>query len=205
MAGERISEIVGAVKCYTYLDQAPVQRIDVRKGLDDTLVILRSKLRAGVDVTRHYAPNLPEIEAYGSELNQVWTNLVDNATDAMDGRGAIDIYADPERRGRRPGPHLRHRPGHPGRRRCHGSSSPSSPPRRRAWGPGLACTSPTRSSRATAAGSKWSRPGEGTCFIVTLPAKVAAPSERGRGRDGPAATAGHDEPPVADGAVEGRR
>ena len=95
MAGERISEIVGAVKSYTYLDQAPVQRIDVRKGLDDTLVILRSKLRAGVDVTRHYAPNLPEIEAYGSELNQVWTNLVDNAADAMDGRGAIDIYADP--------------------------------------------------------------------------------------------------------------
>ena len=105
MAGERISEIVGAVKSYTYLDQAPVQRIDVRKGLDDTLVILRSKLRAGVDVTRHYAPNLPEIEAYGSELNQVWTNLVDNATDAMDGRGAIDIHADPAMR-RRPGPHL---------------------------------------------------------------------------------------------------
>ena len=95
MAGERISEIVGAVKSYTYLDQAPVQRIDVRKGLDDTLVILRSKLRAGVDVTRYYAPNLPEIEAYGSELNQVWTNLVDNAVDAMDGRGAIDIHADP--------------------------------------------------------------------------------------------------------------
>jgi signal transduction histidine kinase len=94
MAGERISEIVGAVKSYTYLDQAPVQRIDVRKGLDDTLVILRSKLRM-VDVTRYYAPNLPELEAYGSELNQVWTNLVDNAVDAMDGRGALDIHADP--------------------------------------------------------------------------------------------------------------
>ena len=66
MAGERISEIVGAVKTYAYLDQAPVQRIDVRKGLDDTLVILRHKLSAGVDVTRHYAPDLPEIEAYGS-------------------------------------------------------------------------------------------------------------------------------------------
>jgi signal transduction histidine kinase len=94
MAGERISEIVGAVKSYTYLDQAPVQRIDVRKGLDDTLVILRSKLRM-IDVTRYYAPELPEIDAYGSELNQVWTNLVDNAADAMDGRGAIDIHADP--------------------------------------------------------------------------------------------------------------
>jgi len=95
MAGERISEIVGAVKSYTYLDQAPVQRIDVRSGLDNTLVILRSKLKSGVDVTRHYAADLPEIEAYGSELNQVWTNLIDNAADAMDGRGAIDIYADP--------------------------------------------------------------------------------------------------------------
>jgi signal transduction histidine kinase len=94
MAGERISEIVGAVKSYTYLDQAPVQRIDVRSGLDDTLVILRFKLKAGVDVTRHYAEGLPEIEGYGSELNQVWTNLIDNAVDAMDGRGAIDIYAD---------------------------------------------------------------------------------------------------------------
>ena len=94
MAGDRISEIVGAVKSYAYLDQAPIQRIDVREGLDNTLVILRSKLRAGVDVTRHYADNLPQIEAFGSELNQVWTNLVDNATDAMGGQGAIDIYAD---------------------------------------------------------------------------------------------------------------
>ncbi len=95
MAGERISEIVGAVKSYAYLDQAPVQRIDVKAGIDNTLVILRSKLKAGIDVTRHYAPDLPEIEAYGSELNQVWTNLIDNAADAMDGRGAIDIYVNP--------------------------------------------------------------------------------------------------------------
>ena len=91
MAGERISEIVGAVKTYVYLDQAPVQRVNVLAGLDNTLVILRSKLGA-VDVTRHYAPDVPEIDAYGSELNQVWTNLIDNAVDAMDGRGAIDIH-----------------------------------------------------------------------------------------------------------------
>ena len=67
-------------------------------------------------MTRHYAPNLPEIEAYGSELNQVWTNLVDNAVDAMDGRGAIDIYADPTEDG---GVQVRicdTGPGHPGRR-----------------------------------------------------------------------------------------
>jgi signal transduction histidine kinase len=93
MAGERISEVVGAVKSYAYLDQAPVQRVDVRKGLDDTLVILRHKLKAGIEVTRDYDPGLPEIEAWGSELNQVWTNLIDNAADAMDGRGTISIRA----------------------------------------------------------------------------------------------------------------
>ena len=93
MAGERISEVVGAVKSYAYLDQAPMQRIDVRKGLDDTLVILRHKLKTGIEVTRDYDPDLPEVEAWGSELNQVWTNLIDNAADAMDGRGAITIRA----------------------------------------------------------------------------------------------------------------
>jgi signal transduction histidine kinase len=94
MAGDRISEIVGAVKSYAYLDQAPVQRIDVRQGLDDTLVILRHKLKAGIEVTRDYDPNLPEIDAWGSELNQVWTNLIDNAADAMDGKGTISIRAE---------------------------------------------------------------------------------------------------------------
>jgi signal transduction histidine kinase len=82
------------VKSYAYLDQAPVQRIDVRKGLDDTLVILRHKLKqGGIEVTRDYDPDLPEIEAWGSELNQVWTNLIDNAADAMDGKGGISIRA----------------------------------------------------------------------------------------------------------------
>jgi signal transduction histidine kinase len=89
----RMSEIVGAVKGYAYLDQAPVQRIDVRTGIEQTLVILRHKLRDGVEVTVELADDLPEIEAYGSELNQVWTNLVDNAIDAMDGRGHITITA----------------------------------------------------------------------------------------------------------------
>jgi signal transduction histidine kinase len=89
----RISEIVKAVKEYSYMDQAPVQRVDVRAGLDNTLVILRPKLKAGVSITREYEPDLPEIEAFGSELNQVWTNLLDNAIDAMDGRGEIRIRA----------------------------------------------------------------------------------------------------------------
>ncbi len=99
MAADRISEIVGAVKSYAYLDQAPVQRIDVRKGLDDTLVILAHKLKAGVDVMRDYAPDLPEIDAYGSELNQVWTNIIDNAVMAMEGRGALEVRAEPTEEG----------------------------------------------------------------------------------------------------------
>lgn len=87
----RISEIIKALKSYVYLDQAPVQAVDVHKGLDDTLVLLRNKLKGGVTVHREYADVLPRIEAYGSELNQVWTNLIDNAVDAMDGQGEITL------------------------------------------------------------------------------------------------------------------
>jgi signal transduction histidine kinase len=94
MAVGRISEIVGAVKGYSYLDQAPTQRVDLRVQLEQTLVILRHRLRDGVTVERHVADDLPEIEAYGSELNQVWTNLVENAIDAMDGRGTLTVRAE---------------------------------------------------------------------------------------------------------------
>ena len=89
----RISEIVRAVKDYSYMDQAPVQRVDVRTGIDNTLVILRPKLKDGVTIVRDFAPDLPTIDAYGSELNQVWTNLIDNAVDAMGGKGTIRIRA----------------------------------------------------------------------------------------------------------------
>ena len=82
-SAERISEIVRAVKSYSYLDQAPIQQVDVHEGLENTLIILRHKLKNGVHVTRDYAPDLPRIEAHGSELNQVWTNIIDNAIDAM--------------------------------------------------------------------------------------------------------------------------
>lgn len=92
MAATRIGDIVRAVKGYAYLDQAPTQRIDVRDGLRDTLVILRHRLR-DMSVTEAYADDLPEIEAYGGELNQVWTNLVDNAVDALDGSGSIEVSA----------------------------------------------------------------------------------------------------------------
>ena len=89
----RIVEIVKALKTYTYVDQAPVQSVDVRQGLDNTLIILHSKLKKGVTVLREYAEDLPLIQAYASELNQVWTNLIDNAIDAMDGKGTLTIRA----------------------------------------------------------------------------------------------------------------
>ena len=88
---QRISEIVRALKSYTYLDQAPRQTVNVHDGLDNTLIILRSKLQAGVSIQRQYAPDLPLIDAYGSELNQVWTNLIDNSIDAMGGKGEIQL------------------------------------------------------------------------------------------------------------------
>ncbi|MEZ4771373.1 MAG: CoA-binding protein [Caldilineales bacterium] len=78
----RIADIVKALKSYVYLDQAPVQSVDIHEGLDNTLLILRSKL-AGIPVRREYEPDLPKIEGYGSELNQVWTNILDNAADAL--------------------------------------------------------------------------------------------------------------------------
>ena len=85
----RISEIVKSLKSYVYLDQAPQQSIDIHAGLDDTLVMLRSKLEDGVQVRREYAADLPRIEAFGSELNQVWTNIIDNAASALEGHGEI--------------------------------------------------------------------------------------------------------------------
>jgi signal transduction histidine kinase len=88
---ERISQIVHAVKSYAYLDQAPLLEVDVHEGLENTLVIMQHKLKKGVTVKREYAPDLPRIEAYASELNQVWTNIIDNALDAMNGKGEINI------------------------------------------------------------------------------------------------------------------
>ena len=88
---ERISQIVHAVKSYTYLGQAPLLEVDVHEGLENTLVIMQHKLKKGVTVKRDYSANLPRIEAYASELNQVWTNIIDNAVDAMKGKGEIRI------------------------------------------------------------------------------------------------------------------
>ncbi len=85
----RISQIVKSLKSYAYLDQAPIQAVNLHEGLDDTLVLLRNKLKAGVNVRREYLEDLPIIQGYGSELNQVWTNIIDNAIDAMDGKGEL--------------------------------------------------------------------------------------------------------------------
>ena len=87
---DQIAAIVKAMKSYVYLDQAPVQDVDIHEGLENTLVILKHKLKRGIRIHREYADELPPVRAYGSELNQVWTNLIDNAVDAMGGQG--DIY-----------------------------------------------------------------------------------------------------------------
>jgi len=85
----RILQIVQAMKAYTYLDQAPLLEVDVHEGLENTLVIMQHKLKNGVTIRREYSSDLPHIEAYASELNQVWTNIIDNAVDAMNGKGEI--------------------------------------------------------------------------------------------------------------------
>ena len=96
-ATRRISELVAAVKSYSQLDRAPVQDVEVTQGLESTLVMLGHKLRAGsITVQREYADDVPLVEASPGELNQVWTNLIDNAVDAMDGGGTLTVrtYAD---------------------------------------------------------------------------------------------------------------
>jgi signal transduction histidine kinase len=87
----RISELVRAVKEYTYMDQATEQEVDVHRGIESTLTMLKFRLKHGVEVKREFDPDLPRILAHGSELNQVWTNLIDNAIDAMGGKGELTI------------------------------------------------------------------------------------------------------------------
>ncbi len=89
----RISDLVGAIKEYTYMDQAPVQNVDIVKGLETTLTIMNHKLKRGVKVQRDYPPDPLLINSFGSELNQVWTNIIDNAIDAMNGEGELRVRA----------------------------------------------------------------------------------------------------------------
>ena len=93
----RISDLVKAIKSYSYMDQAATQEVDVREGLENTLTMLGHKLKhTQITVTRQYDPALPCITAHGGELNQVWTNLLDNAIDALGSAGHIILYASHE-------------------------------------------------------------------------------------------------------------
>jgi signal transduction histidine kinase len=91
----RISELVSAVRSYSQLDRGSVQAVDLTEGLESTLLMLGHKLRAGVTVVRDYGTDVPRVEALAGELNQVWTNLIDNAVDAMDGTGTLTLRTRP--------------------------------------------------------------------------------------------------------------
>jgi signal transduction histidine kinase len=90
-ATERVSGLVTAMKSYAQLDRASLQFTDVTEGIDSTLVMLGEKLGDGVAVIRDYEPGVPRIEANPADLNQVWTNIIDNAIDAMDAHGTLRI------------------------------------------------------------------------------------------------------------------
>ncbi|MBV8817753.1 MAG: cyclic nucleotide-binding domain-containing protein [Acidobacteriaceae bacterium] len=87
----RISDLVRAIKEYSYMDQAPEQEVDIHQGIESTLTMLKFRLKKGVTVTKEFDRTLPRLCAHGSELNQVWTNLIDNAVDAMGGNGELTI------------------------------------------------------------------------------------------------------------------
>jgi signal transduction histidine kinase len=87
----RISDLVRAIKEYTYMDQSPVQNVDLVKSLETTLTIMNHKLKHGVAVQRDYQRVPFLVNSFGSELNQVWTNLIDNAIDAMGGKGELRV------------------------------------------------------------------------------------------------------------------
>jgi signal transduction histidine kinase len=93
----RISELVGAMKDYSHLDKAPLEEVDIHDGLESTLVILAHKLKKGVKIVRDFDRSLPKICARGGELNQVWTNIIHNAVDAMGGEGTLTIRTSRDR------------------------------------------------------------------------------------------------------------
>lgn len=95
-AAERISALLAAARQYTQMDRAPLQSFDIHEGLDATLTMLRHKLGDNIEVVREYDHNLPKIGAYPGELNQVWTNLLDNAADAMEGHGKLTVRTRPQ-------------------------------------------------------------------------------------------------------------
>ncbi|PRY00414.1 ATP-binding protein [Allonocardiopsis opalescens] len=97
-AANRISNLIASAKQYSQMDRAPQQRVDVTELLDSTLAIMRHKVGPGISVVTDYDPDAPQIEVYAAELNQVWTNLIHNAIDAMDGSGTLTVrtVAEPD-------------------------------------------------------------------------------------------------------------
>jgi signal transduction histidine kinase len=86
----RISELVSAVKSYSYVDQTPLQNVDIHKGIESSVIVLQHKLKkAEISIIREYDSKLPHINTYENELNQVWTNLIDNAIDGIGKHGTI--------------------------------------------------------------------------------------------------------------------
>jgi signal transduction histidine kinase len=88
---KRISDLVRAVKDYSYMDQMPEQEVDIHDGIETTLVMLKHRLKNGIEIVRDYDRSIPKMTVRGSELNQVWTNLITNAVDAMNGKGKLRI------------------------------------------------------------------------------------------------------------------
>ena len=99
-AAERISGLLASAKQYSQMDRAPLQSIDVHEGIDATLTMFGHKLGEGIEVVRDYDRSLPKISAFPGELNQVWTNLIHNAADAMEGHGTLTVRTRPVGNGR---------------------------------------------------------------------------------------------------------
>ena len=124
-----MSDLVGAVKTYAYMDRGDMVEVDLHEGLETTLAVLGHKLKhTSITVERDYDRSLPKLMVRGSELNQVWTNLLDNAIDALGEHGTITIATRRDNNCAR-GRHLRRRPRHPTRGRATACSRRSSRPR----------------------------------------------------------------------------
>lgn len=87
----QVSQLVKDLRAHTYRDRTPVRSVDIHEGLENTLRVLRTKIEPGIEVRRVFADALPGVRGHGSELNQVWTNLIDNAVHAMDGEGTLTL------------------------------------------------------------------------------------------------------------------
>jgi signal transduction histidine kinase len=172
-ASHRISDLVKAVKAYSYMDQSPVEEVDVEQGIDVTMRMFQHQLKHGVQVSRQFAGDLPRIRANGSALNQVWTNLIDNALDAMNSLPpgeprvlTVKTCAEPDGILVEIGDSGRSATAAPVfRRKCKAAcSSPSSRPSRWAMGRGWDSTSCSALSAITRVPSGWSRGRGEQCF-----------------------------------------